>query len=104
MGDSGFRVQPDAIGRYASKVTEQFEQLEQVQAALAGIVISSDAFGHLPNAQNLAQTYQEHATASRQNLTDLTQALTGTADGLTYTAQSYAEQDQAISSGLGGGQ
>ena len=104
MGDTGFRVQPEAISGYAGTVTGQFEQLERIQSAIAGIVISSDAFGHLPNAQNLAQVYQEHAQASSQNLSDLGQALSGTADGLNYTAQNYAEQDSALSSGLGGGQ
>ncbi|MDH6577980.1 type VII secretion target [Kitasatospora sp. MAP5-34] len=104
MGDTGFRVQPGAISGYAATVTGQSEQLGQIQSATAGIAISADAFGHLPNAQNLAQVYQEHASASSQNLNDLVQALTGTADGLNYTAQNYAEQDQAISAGLGGGQ
>ncbi|GAA2148233.1 hypothetical protein GCM10009760_39970 [Kitasatospora kazusensis] len=104
MGDTGFRAQPDSISGYAATVAGQAEQVGQIQSAVSGIAISSDAFGHLPNAQNLAQVYQEHADASRQNLADLLQALTGTADGLNYTAQNYAEQDRAISSGLGGGQ
>lgn len=104
MGDTGFRVQPDALGRYASTITEQLDQLSRVQSAIAGIVISPDAFGHLPNAQNLAHTYQEHADASRQNLNDLSEALTGTADGLNHAAENYAAHDQEISSALGGGQ
>ncbi|MEU9132174.1 hypothetical protein AB0D08_29385 [Kitasatospora sp. NPDC048540] len=97
-------MDPEAIGRYASTVTDQVEQLDQIQAAVSGITISASAFGHLPNAQNLAHTYQEHASAGRQNVADLVQALAGTADGLAYTAQNYAEHDRMISSGLGGGQ
>ncbi len=104
MGDTGFRVEPEAISRYASTVSEQLEQLQQIQSAVSGITISSDAFGHLPNAQNLAHTYQEHASASRQNIQLLGEALSGTVGGLRATAQNYAEQDHAIGSGLGGGQ
>ncbi|KJK56146.1 type VII secretion target [Saccharothrix sp. ST-888] len=104
MGDTGFRVQPEALGRYASTTTEQQEQLARAQMAISGIAVSPDAFGHLPNAQNLAQTYREHADASRQNLSDLMEALTGTATGLNHSAQNYAEHDQAISTTLGGGQ
>lgn len=104
MGDTGFRVQPEALGRYASMITEQLEQLQRILSATAAITVSSDAFGHLPNAQNLAQTYQEHASASGQNISDLGQALSGTSEGLTYTARNYAEQEQSIGAVYGGGQ
>ncbi|QHC25156.1 type VII secretion target [Streptomyces sp. GS7] len=102
MGDSGFRVDPEAIGSYSSTVRDQVEQLGQIQSAVSAIRLSSSAFGHLPNAQNLAETYNAHADASRQNLTDLLNALTGTSEGLTYTTQNYAEHDQAVSASFGG--
>ena len=104
MGGEGFRVQPEAISRYASAVGEQAGQLSQIQSAISRIVISGDAFGHLPNAGHLSQIYQEHADANRKNLADLITALNQTAEGLNTTAQGYAQQDQAVSSGLGGGQ
>ncbi|MGG2459066.1 WXG100 family type VII secretion target [Streptomyces sp. RGM 3693] len=102
MGDSGFRVEPETIGSYASTVGDQVEQLRTIQNAVAAIQISSTAFGHLPNAQNLAEAYKEHADASRQNLSDLVQALTNTSEGLHFTAQNYSEHDQAVSSSFGG--
>lgn len=101
MGEM-FRVHPEAIGRYASTNTDQFHELDRIRTAISGISISPTAFGHLPNAQNLAQAYQEHAEASRQNLSDLAETLTHTANGLTVTAQNYGEHDRAISQGLGG--
>jgi uncharacterized protein YukE len=104
MGGDGFRVQPEAISRYASAVREQAGQLAQIQSAISRIVISGDAFGHLPNAGHLAQTYQDHADANRRNLADLITALSQTAEGLGTTARSYAQQDQALTAGLGGGQ
>ncbi len=97
MGDSGFRVDHETIGSYASTVQAQMEQLSQIQSAVSAIRLSSTAFGHLPNAQNLAEQYNEHADASRQNLSDLVDALSNTADGLTYTAQNYAEHDREVS-------
>ncbi|MFD9127986.1 hypothetical protein [Kitasatospora sp. NPDC059571] len=84
-------------------ITEQLEQLQRIQSATAAISISSDAFGHLPNAQHLAQAYQEHASAGSQNLADLGEALSGTSEGLTYTARNYAEHEQSISAVYGGG-
>ncbi|MER6053162.1 hypothetical protein K2224_34465 (plasmid) [Streptomyces sp. BHT-5-2] len=104
MGDSGFRVDPEAIGNYASSVRDQVGQLGQIQSAVSAIRISSDAFGHLPNAQNLASMYSEHAEANRKNLSDLVEALTSTAEGLTSTSQNYAEHDREVSASFGGGQ
>jgi hypothetical protein len=103
MGD-WFRVDPEAITRYGATNSEQGYQLQRVQSAIAGVTVSSTAFGHLPNAQNLALAYQEHAQASQQNLADLVEALRSTGQGLDITAENYNEQDQAIYSSLGGGQ
>ncbi|MFE7314806.1 WXG100 family type VII secretion target [Streptomyces sp. NPDC057555] len=102
MGESGFRVEPEAIGSYGSTVSEQVNQLGTIQSAVSAITISSSAFGHLPNAQNLAEAYKAHADASRQNLSDLIEALTNTSEGLHFTAQNYSEHDQAVSSSFGG--
>ena len=95
-------MHPEAIKRYASTNTEQFHELGRIRSAIAGTTISSTAFGHLPNAQNLAHAYQEHAEANRKNLADLAEVLQSTAQGLVATAQNYVEHEHAISSGLGG--
>ncbi|MEV4557581.1 hypothetical protein AB0K51_11365 [Kitasatospora sp. NPDC049285] len=96
-------MEPEALDRYSQLLAEQSEQLSRIAAATAAITISSDAFGHLPNAQHLASAYQEHASASRQNLGDLGEAVTGTSDGLAHVAQTYTDHEQQLSAGLGGG-
>ncbi len=103
VGDTGFRVEPEAIDRYGSTVSEHLGRLRQTQSAIGGITVSSEAFGHLPNAQNLAATYQEHASASRRNVQLLAEALANTVGGLRATAQNYATHDQAIGAAFGGG-
>ncbi|AUG77980.1 hypothetical protein CFP65_3176 [Kitasatospora sp. MMS16-BH015] len=104
MGGQGFRVQPEALGRYASVVGEQNGQLGQARSAVAGIALSGSAFGHLPNAAHLHQMYNQHAEANGQNLADLIEALGMTAEGLNATVDSYAQHDQELAAGLGGGQ
>jgi uncharacterized protein YukE len=104
MGGTGFRVQPEALDRYASVVGDQSGQLSQARSAVANITLSGSAFGHLPNAGNLHQQYTQHAEASAQNLADLIEALGTTGQGLSATSESYNQQDQAIVQGLGGGQ
>ncbi|WP_371478661.1 type VII secretion target [Kitasatospora sp. NBC_00315] len=97
-------MDPEAVNRYGGTVSEELGQLQQVQSAVSGITVTADAFGHLPNAQNLASTYMEHAAASRQNVQVLAQALSGVVSGLRATAQNYAAQDRSIGGGFGGGQ
>lgn len=103
MGD-GFRVDPEAITRYASTTSDQYQELDWIQSSVADITISSSAFGHLPNAQNLAQTYQTYAQAARKNLADLSQALQSTGQGLNATAQNYEEHERETGASFGGGQ
>lgn len=65
--------------------------------------MSSDAFGHLPGAQQLFEAYQKHATAEQQNFTDLLEALEGMANGLHASAQNYRAQEDELETGFGGG-
>jgi hypothetical protein len=93
MGDTGFQVHPEGIDRYHTVIQHQHEQISAIRAKLASVSLSSDAFGHLPDAQELYQAYAEHATAEQQNFGDLLEALQGTSDGLQATAQSYRDQE-----------
>ncbi|MGW4383734.1 hypothetical protein [Kitasatospora sp. NPDC004531] len=102
MGDSGFRVEPGALDRYASLLQEQSEQLSRIASATAAITISSDAFGHLPNAQHLASAYQEHASANRENLGALGSAVGGTSDGLTSVSRNYQDHEEYVVRTMGG--
>lgn len=103
MGDTGFRVEPGALDRYSALLAEQSEQLSRIAEATAAISISSDAFGHLPNAQNLASAYQEHAGASRQNVGELGNAVHGTSAGLASVSQNYQDHEEYLSGTMGGG-
>ncbi|MFJ9521581.1 type VII secretion target [Kitasatospora sp. NPDC101801] len=103
MGEQGFRVEPGALRTYAELVDAQAERIAQIQARLAAVTLNSNDFGKLPDAQNLFEAYQEHAEAEQQNLVDLQEVLTGTAEGLQHSADNYAGQDGAIASVYGGG-
>ncbi|MFJ5231718.1 hypothetical protein ACIQBJ_17710 [Kitasatospora sp. NPDC088391] len=96
-------MEPGALDRYSALLAEQAELLDRIASATAAISISSDAFGHLPNAQHLASAYQEHASASRENLGGLGRAVHGTSQGLTGVAQNYTENEQYLGSTMGGG-
>lgn len=104
MGDSGFRVEPGALDRYASLLAEQSEQLSRIASATASITIASNAFGHLPNAQHLASAYQEHANASQQNVDKLGSAVDGTSQGLSGVSENYVAHEEYVARVMGGAQ
>ncbi|WP_033213049.1 hypothetical protein [Kitasatospora phosalacinea] len=103
MGDSGFQVEPSALDRYSSLLAEQAEQLGRIAEATAAITISSDAFGHLPNAQNLASAYQEHAVASRENVGLIGSAVDGSSQGLAGVSRNYTDHEDYVVGTMGGG-
>ncbi|QKW19151.1 hypothetical protein HUT16_08825 [Kitasatospora sp. NA04385] len=103
MGDSGFRVEPSALDRYSSLLAEQAEQLGRIAEATAAITISSDAFGHLPNAQHLASAYQEHAVASRENVGLIGSAVDGSSQGLAGVSRNYTDHEDHVVGTMGGG-
>ncbi|KDN86280.1 hypothetical protein [Kitasatospora cheerisanensis] len=96
-------METGALDRYASLLAEQSEQLSRIASATAAITISSDAFGHLPNAQHLASAYQDHAGASRENLGDLGHAVNGTSEGLASVSRNYTDHEEQLSRTMGGG-
>ncbi|MFC8722777.1 hypothetical protein [Kitasatospora sp. NPDC057198] len=103
MGDNGFEVEPSVLDRYSSLLAEQAEQLNRIAAATAAITISSDAFGHLPNAQHLATAYQEHAGASHENVGLLGNAVNGTSRGLAGVSRNYTDHEEYVAGTMGGG-
>jgi hypothetical protein len=103
MGDSGFSAHPDALTAYGRIITDQRAEIARIQSGLASVRLTSDAFGHLPDAQNLHSAYQEHADAEKENLAALREVLAHAAHGLEVTAQNYRDQDEEIAAGFGGG-
>jgi predicted metalloendopeptidase len=103
MGHQGFRVSPEALGTFTSLIEHQEEHLAAVQSKLASISVPSDAFGHLPSAQQLYRAYQEHATAERRNVDDLKEALEGVVHGLGMSAANYRTQEDELASSFRGG-
>ncbi len=103
MGDSGFQVEPSVLDRYSSLLAEQAEQLRRIAEATAAITLSSDAFGHLPNAQHLASAFQEHAGTGRENVGLLGDALHGSAQGLSGVSRNYTDHEEYVAGTMSGG-
>ncbi|MER8182594.1 type VII secretion target [Kitasatospora sp. NPDC094015] len=99
---TGFQVQPDALDRYASALEQAGQRISQLMSSLGSVDVPEDAFGKLPDSHGLAASYQEHHDADVQNLADLAQLLSETAEGLTGTADSYRTLDAELAGAMGG--
>ncbi|MDR3035818.1 MAG: hypothetical protein LBV78_22430 [Kitasatospora sp.] len=103
MGDTGFRVEPEVLTGYASVLDTQAERIAQIRAALAGVQLSSEAFGKLPGSGELHGSYQEHAEAEQENFADLIELLDATGEGVRFTVDNYESNEQDTAEVYGGG-
>ncbi|MFJ4681175.1 MULTISPECIES: hypothetical protein [unclassified Kitasatospora] len=104
MGDTGFRVEPEALTGYAAVLDAQAERIAQIRSALAGVQLSSEAFGKLPGSGELHGSYQEHAEAEQENFADLLDLLDGTAEGVRFAVDNYESNEHETAAVYGGGQ
>ncbi|WP_282202652.1 hypothetical protein [Kitasatospora fiedleri] len=104
MGDTGFRVEPEALTGYAAVLDAQAERIAQIRSALAGVQLSSEAFGKLPGSGELYGSYQEHAEAEQENFADLLDLLDGTAEGVRFAVDNYESNEHETAAVYGGGQ
>ncbi|MEV7217102.1 hypothetical protein AB0O31_28920 [Kitasatospora cineracea] len=103
MGDTGFRVEPEVLTGYASVLDTQAERIAQIRSALAGVQLSSEAFGKLPGSGELHGSYQEHAEAEQENFADLIELLDATGEGVRFTVDNYESNEQDTAEVYGGG-
>ncbi|GAA2253392.1 MULTISPECIES: type VII secretion target [Kitasatospora] len=99
----GYHVHPDALDVYAGQVEDAAERVSQIMSAIGSISVPSDAFGLLPDAQNLHSAYQEHSDADVQDCLDLDGLLRETVEGLTGASGNYRDAESATSGAMGGG-
>ncbi|MFB7945180.1 WXG100 family type VII secretion target [Kitasatospora phosalacinea] len=103
MGDTGFRVEPEALTAYAAVLDAQAERIGQIRAALAGVRLASGDFGKLPGSGELYDSYQEHTDAEQENFADLIDLLDATGGGLRATVDNYETNEQDTAEAYGGG-
>lgn len=101
MGD-GFRVDPDAILKYAATAEKHHGDIPRVAAALAHVNVPAGAFGKLPDSDELHSAYREHASAAEHNVHDLAGVIEDVAEKLRGVAGEYLRHELALQQGLNG--
>jgi hypothetical protein len=96
----GFRVDPDAVLRYAVTAEQHQGDLPRAASAIAHVNIPHGAFGKLPGSEELHSAYREYAGAAEQNIKALADIVGDVAGGLRSVAGNYLHNEQALSQGL----
>lgn len=99
----GFQTDPDAIFSCASGTERQHEEVPRIARLLEHVEIPKGAFGKLPESDELHASYNEHASAARQDLHDIAELLVGAVESLRATAGHYVANEYATRDGFGAG-
>ncbi|WP_030262374.1 hypothetical protein [Streptomyces sp. NRRL B-24484] len=102
-----YRVDPEALRRFARTSADRSEKLRAIRAELGAHRLSPDAFGKLPEAEQTGRDYAERADAAVENLTSAADTMARIDEHAQGVARSYeqaeaetAESLNAIARGL----
>ncbi|MER5640672.1 hypothetical protein ABT095_27455 [Kitasatospora sp. NPDC002227] len=89
-----YRVDPEALRRYGRTSADRAERLRQSRAELGGHRLPADAFGKLPEAQEIGQEYQRRTDAALDNLTSAADTMEQIGEHTGQVARSYERAEQ----------
>ncbi|MFE1320484.1 type VII secretion target [Kitasatospora phosalacinea] len=103
-----FRVDPDALRRFARTSNERAERLRAIRSELGAHQLSVSAFGKLPEADETGRDYVERSEAAIENAGAAGDTMDRIAEYTEGMAAAYERADEAtgqdmraISAGLG---
>ncbi|WP_336049496.1 hypothetical protein [Streptomyces sp. CA2R101] len=104
MGGTGYDVESSAIRRYANAADHAADQVEKIRTRINGLKLSSGVFGRLSESDSLKADYDKQSEEAVDDLHDVKQSLSGIADGVRLTADTYDNNEDDQVHALGGGQ
>lgn len=96
MASSGYVVHWDVVKEYGQVVAQQESALGGVRSALGGVHVPSNAFGMLPEAQDLYQAYTQHAGECQEIMAKLPEQIGEVAQALYGAAGSYSDAEEQL--------
>lgn len=104
-----FRVDPEALRRFARTSADRAERLRALRAELGSHQLSPTAFGKLPEADETGRDYAERSEAAIENAGAAADTMDRIAEYAENMAAAYRRADEAteqnmrvIAGGLGG--
>ncbi|MEV8093842.1 hypothetical protein [Kitasatospora sp. NPDC085879] len=88
-----YRVDPEALRRFARTSADRSERLRAIRAELGGHRLSPSAFGKLPEAEQTGRDYAERADAAVENLTAAADTMVRIDDHVQGVARNYEQAE-----------
>ncbi|OEJ24748.1 hypothetical protein AR457_09740 [Streptomyces agglomeratus] len=100
----GFNVDGSALRTYAKNGVEAAAgRIDAIRARTQQLALTQQAFGKLPQSDELKADYDTQRKESRDDLEDAVDTLYAIVDALRESADAYHTTEKKISGGLGGG-
>ncbi|MEU9111865.1 hypothetical protein AB0D04_08755 [Streptomyces sp. NPDC048483] len=102
-----FTAAQEALRAFAKSADQRAEKVRDIRSSLASHAVHREAFGKLPESEEISTDYQERQEDTLETLEDIAKLQEKISEGVTATAQSYQDSDdetvQAMSSVHHGG-
>ncbi|HEX6499539.1 MAG TPA: type VII secretion target [Micromonosporaceae bacterium] len=93
---TGFKVEPQALERFAATSDARGDAFGNVRAAMAAAEVPGDSFGRIPGiGARIFQAYQQHVHACTEGIASAAEAMTAIAEGVRGMAANYHDADSA---------
>lgn len=93
---SGFKVEPQALERFATTSDARGDAFNNVGAAMAAAAVPRDSFGRIPGiGERIFEAYQKHVQACTDGIASAAEAMASIASGVRGMADNYHDTDSA---------
>lgn len=99
----GFNVEQSALRAYAQAVNDAAGRLEGIRTRTQSLELTQQAFGRLPQSDELKADYDSQRKDSGNDLQDAVETLHAMADALKESADAYETTEQVNKDIMGGG-
>ncbi|PBC71828.1 hypothetical protein BX265_6441 [Streptomyces sp. TLI_235] len=95
-----YRVDPEALRRFARTSADRSEKLRAIRAELGAHQLSAGAFGKLPEAEQTGRDYAERADAAVENLGSAADTMARIDEHVQGVARNYEQAEAATADSL----
>ncbi|WP_431677970.1 hypothetical protein [Kitasatospora sp. KL5] len=95
-----YRVDPEALRRFARTSADRSEKLRAIRAELGAHQLSVGAFGKLPEAEETGRDYTERADGAVENLTSAADTMARIDEHIQSVARNYEQAEAATADSL----
>ncbi|RXS65771.1 hypothetical protein EST92_29475 [Streptomyces sp. TM32] len=88
-----FSAAQEALHKFARSADQRAEKVRSIRSGLASHSVHREAFGKLPESEEISKDYEERQEDTLETLEDIATLQEKISEGVTTTARSYQDSD-----------